>query len=57
MIYNIYIYIRYYPGGLRPDRRARCFSASAGEHGKTLWTGQRGTRKCDREFRELEAKL
>ena len=36
MIYNIY------PGGLRPDRRARCFSAGAGEHGKTLWTGQRG---------------
>ena len=32
----------HYPGGLRPDRRARCFSASAGEHGKTLWIGQRG---------------
>ena len=31
-----------YPGGLRPDHRARCFSASAGEHGTGLWTGQRG---------------
>ena len=38
----IYVYMCIYPGGLRPDRRARCFSASAGEHGKTLWTGQRG---------------
>ena len=51
-MYHYTLYVTFYPGGLRPDRRARCFSASAGEHGKTLWTGQRGTEKYDKEFKK-----